>query len=126
MVQNVLIGIGAGAACALLSVAGAYGPPSAIVLIIFASLPILIAAIGWSHRAALVGIVAAGLGLAAVFNFTAALVIILTVGVPAWWLGYLALLARTDDTTGRIRRHRGSPPSWGAITKAAVMIASAG
>lgn len=116
MIQNVLIGISAGAASALLSVAGAYGPSSSIVLVIFAGLPILIAAIGWSHRAALVGIVVAGIGFAATFNLIAAAVLVATVGVPAWWLGYLALLARPDEKTGGLEWYpAGNLVFWAAI-----------
>jgi len=42
------MGIGAGAASTMLLLAAAYGPSGAILLVIFAGLPILIAAIGGS------------------------------------------------------------------------------
>lgn len=100
MLPHVLIGIGAGAASALLSVAGAFGPPAAILLVVFAGLPIMIAALGWSHFSALVAIVVAFLGMFAMFNFTVAIALALTVGLPAWWLGYLALLARPTAEAG--------------------------
>ena len=46
MVQNILIGIGAGAASALLSVASVFGPPSAVLLVIFAGLGQVLLVIG--------------------------------------------------------------------------------
>lgn len=113
--QNILIGIGAGAASALLSVAGAFGPPSAVLLVIFAGLPIMIAAIGWSHVAAMIAIATAFIGMFAAFNFTVAVALALTVGVPAWWLGYLALLARTNETGGLEWYPAGSLVFWAAM-----------
>ena len=75
-----------------------------------APLPILIAALGWSHWAALV---AAPIGAARprrgrAWHFLAAF--LFGVGLPAWWLGYLALLARPGATP---RRHRNGIRSVG-------------
>ncbi len=94
MVQIFLVGLGAGAAAALLFASVASGSILATLLFYLAPLPILIAALGWSHWAALVAslVAAAGLGAAlGLYFFTAFLI---GVGLPAWWLGYLALLAR--------------------------------
>ena len=68
MVQVVLIGIGAGAATALLFASVASGSPLSVPLFYLAPLPILIAAMGWSHWAALIAAVVAAAGLAAVFG----------------------------------------------------------
>ncbi|AMN42929.1 DUF2232 domain-containing protein [Rhodoplanes sp. Z2-YC6860] len=94
MAQIFLIGIGAGAAAALLFASVASGSPLAVVLFYLAPLPILIAALGWSHFAALVAAIAAAASLAAVFNVTLFIAFLIGIGLPAWWLGYLALLAR--------------------------------
>ena len=94
MVQIFLIGVGAGAAAALLFASVASGSPLAVVLFYLAPLPILIAALGWSHYAALVAALAAAASLAAVFNSTLFIAFLIGIGLPAWWLGYLALLAR--------------------------------
>ena len=104
MMQIVLVGLGAGAASALLFASVASGSPLSVLLFYLAPLPILIAAIGWSHWAALFAATAAALGLAAVFGSPFFLfAFLIGVGVPAWWLGYLALLARsTDDGQGNI------------------------
>jgi len=73
--------------------------------------PILIAALGWSHWAALVAAVAAAAGLAAVFNSTFFIAFLIGIGLPAWWLGYLALLARAGrGRAGRARMVSGRPP----------------
>src|SRR6266850_3808849 len=94
MIQIVLIGLGAGAAAALLFASVASGSIVATLLFYLAPLPILIAALGWSHWAALVAVLSAASGLAAVLGFYFFAAFLITVGMPAWWLGYLALLAR--------------------------------
>jgi hypothetical protein len=95
MVQFVLIGIAAGAASALLALSGIVGPSASVLLFIFAGLPIMIVAIGWSHWSALIAIATATFGLTAVVSWKIALPFAVTLGLPAWWLGYLTLLARS-------------------------------
>jgi len=96
MVQMVLIGLGAGAAAALLFASVASGSLLSVFLFYLSALPILIAALGWSHWAALIAAVCAATGLASVFGSFFLLAFLVGVGVPAWWLGYLALLARAE------------------------------
>jgi len=69
MMQIVLIGIGAGAAAALLFALAASGSMFALLLFSLAPLPILIAALGWSHRAEMLAAMSAASGLAAVLDF---------------------------------------------------------
>jgi hypothetical protein len=95
MVQMVLIGLGASAAAALLFASVASGSLLSVFLFYLSALPILIAALGWSHWAALIAAVFAAAGLASVFGSFFLLAFLLGVGVPAWWLGYLTLLARS-------------------------------
>ena len=94
MMQLVLIGISAGAATALLFASVASGSALSVPLFYLAPLPILIAAMGWSHWAALIAAVVASAGLAAVFGWLFFIAFLIGIGLPAWWLGYLALLAR--------------------------------
>lgn len=94
MTQLILIGMGAGAATALLFASVASGSLFSVLLFYLAPLPILIAALGWSHWAALVAAVFASIGLAAVFGPFLFAAFLFGIGLPAWWLGYLALLAR--------------------------------
>ena len=98
MVQIVLIGLGAGAASALLFAAIASGTILSIVLFYLAPLPILIAALGWSHLAGLLAVCAAT---ALVWAFAGRSSIAAPViAFGAWWLGYLALLARPTTNGG--------------------------
>src|ERR1051325_11057139 len=92
MMQVVLIGLGAGAAASLLFASVATGSLSAIFLFYLAPLPILIAALGWSHWAGLIAatVVAGAIGFLSGIFFISVFVI----AFGAWWLGYLAMLAR--------------------------------
>jgi hypothetical protein len=94
MLQILLVGAAAGSAAALLFASLVSGSLFSFLLFYLAPLPLVIAGLGWSHVAALVAALVAVAGLAAVFGgflFTAFLV---GFGLPAWWLSYLALLAR--------------------------------
>lgn len=94
MKQIVLIGLGAGAAAALLFASVLSGSLLSVVLFYLAPLPILIAGIGWSHWAALIASFFAAATLAAIFGGFLFVAFIIGIGLPAWWLAYLALLAR--------------------------------
>src|SRR5437870_5078231 len=99
MMQIVLIGMGAGAAAALLFASVASGSIIATLLFYLAPLPILIAALGWSHLAALVAVLSAASGLAAILGGYFVTAFLIGVGVPAWWLA-----ARIVKVSGRLRR----------------------
>jgi hypothetical protein len=92
MVQMVLVGLGAGAAAALLFASVASGSLAAVVLFYLAPLPIVIAALGWSHLAGLIAAAAATAAIAVLSGIFFLAVPMIAFG--AWWLGYLALLAR--------------------------------
>ncbi len=94
MMQIGLIGIGAGAAAALLFASVASGTLLSIPLFYLAPLPILIAALGWSHWAALIAALVGAVALAAAFGTIFFFGFLAGAGAPAWWLGYLAMLAR--------------------------------
>ena len=94
MVQILLIGAGAGLAAALLFASLASGSLLSILLFYLAPLPLMIAGLGWSHLAALVAAVVASAGLAVAFGGLLFAAFLLGIGLPAWWLSYLALLAR--------------------------------
>lgn len=100
MVQILLVAIGAGAAAALLFASVATGSLIATLLFYLSSLPILIAAMGWSHLAGLLGALLAATGLGLTLGFYFFLAFLFGVGLPAWWLGYLALLGRSVATNG--------------------------
>jgi len=98
MMQIVLVGVGAGAAAALLFASVASGSIAAIFLFYLAPLPILIAALGWSQLA---GLIAAAVATAVVAILSGTFFIAVPViAFGAWWLGYLALLARPATNGG--------------------------
>ena len=94
MVQNVLIGIAAGAASALLFASFASGSALSLLLVSIAPLPIAIAALGWSHVAGLVAALLGATALAVSLSGVLFIAFLMSVAVPACWLAYLALLAR--------------------------------
>jgi hypothetical protein len=98
MMQIVLVGLGAGAAAAMLFASVVSGSMAAIFLFYLAPLPILIAALGWSHVAGLIAAASA----AAVVGFLSGVffVSVFIIAFGAWWLGYLALLARPAANGG--------------------------
>jgi hypothetical protein len=127
MTQLVLIGIAAGAATALLFASVASGSLLSVLLFYLAPLPILIAALGWSHWAALIAAVFASAALATVFGSFLFLAFLLGIGLPAWWLGYLTLLARPvgADGQGGIEWYPvGHLVVWAAIVGALVVVAA--
>ena len=100
----------------------ASGSLLALVLFYLSPLPILIAGIGWNYLAGLVAALFAAACLAVVLDSHFALAFIVGVGLPAWWLGYLALLARPDGT-GTLEWY---PPGrivlWTALAGAAAIV----
>jgi hypothetical protein len=100
MMQFGLIGIGAGLASALLFASVASGSLLSVVLFYLAPLPLMIAALGWSHWAALIGALAGALALSAAFGSLFFLAFLACAGLPAWWLCYLAMLARPAPANG--------------------------
>jgi hypothetical protein len=94
MMQIGLIGISAGAAAALLFASVTSGSWLSVILFYLAPLPIMIAGLGWSHWAALVAAVAAAAAIGTIFGTAFFFAFLAGAGIPAWWLGYLTLLAR--------------------------------
>jgi hypothetical protein len=90
--------------------------------VLLAPLPIMIAAVGWSHWTALFAVVVAGAALTAAFGEPLWIPIYLVgAGLPAWWLGYLALLARGNDD-GTVEWYpAGRLVVWCAILGAAIV-----
>src|SRR4029453_13497942 len=98
MMQVILVGVGAGAAAALLFASVVSGAIAAVFLFYLAPLPILIAALGFSHIA---GLIAAAVATAVVTALSGTFFIAAPViAFGAWWLCYLALLARPAANGG--------------------------
>jgi hypothetical protein len=84
----------------------------------------LIAALGWTHYAAIAAVLFATLGLAVVFNTSVAFAFFIVIGLPAWWIGYLALLARPANGGDTEWYPVGRIVMWTALTAAAVVTAT--
>jgi Predicted membrane protein (DUF2232) len=124
MVQIVLVGLGAGAAAALLFASVTSGVVLAIFLFYLAPLPIMIAALGWSHWAGLVAAVTASGFLGLAFGGMFFIAFLAGVAVPAWWLGYLALLGRKGADDGIEWYPAGRLVLWAAALGALVITAA--
>lgn len=98
MIQIVAIGLGAGAAAALLFASVVSGSIAAVFLFYLAPLPILLAALGWSHWAGLIAAASAALAIGVLSGSFFISVAVIAFG--AWWLGYLSLLARPVGNGG--------------------------
>src|SRR6266404_5719947 len=90
MIAIVLIAIAAGSASALMFASIISGALISLLLFYLAPLPLMVAALGWGPLSASIGGIAAATGLGAIFG----LPYCITVALPAWWLGHLALLGR--------------------------------
>lgn len=117
MVQILIIGIAAGAAAALLFASLMSGSSFSLLLVSIAPLPILIAAMGWSHLAGLIAATVGATALAASLSGVLFAAFLVGVGLPAWWLAYLALLARptTQPTDGLEWYPVGQLVVWAAV-----------
>lgn len=96
--QVLLIGLGAGIVSALLFVALASGSVLSVALFYLAPLPVMIAGLGWGHVAALAASLTAAIGLGIGAGFWFSLAFLAGVGVPAYVLSYLAMLARPANS----------------------------
>src|SRR3954464_10250804 len=94
MMVMVLIALAAGCASALMFASIISGALISLVLFYLAPLPLMVAAIGWGPLSAPIGGIAAAIGLGALFGLPYCISYAITVALPAWWLGHLALLGR--------------------------------
>ena len=94
MIVNVLIALAAGCASALMFASIASGALISLVLFYLSPLPLMVAAMGWGPLTAALGGTLAALVLGGIFSSSYGLAFALTIALPAWWLGHLALLGR--------------------------------
>jgi hypothetical protein len=97
MIALLLIAIAAGCASALMFASIVSGALISLLLFYLAPLPLMVAALGWGTLAATVGGIGAAIGLGVIFGLPYCVAFAVTVALPAWWLGHLALLGRPVD-----------------------------
>jgi hypothetical protein len=102
MIQTLLIALGAGAASALLVATVATGSALSVPLFYLAPLPVLIVGLGWSQMSALIAASAAAVGLGVLFGVELLVAYVAGVGLPAYALAYLTLMARPNASTGAL------------------------
>jgi len=98
MIVTILIALAAGCASALMFASIISGALISLLLFYLAPLPLMVAALGWGPIAATIGGIAAASGLGAIFGLPYCIAFAITVALPAWWLGHLALLGRPLPT----------------------------
>jgi len=94
MIAIVLIAIAAGCASALMFASIISGALISLLLFYLAPLPLMVAALGWGPISATIGGMTAATGLGAIFGLPYCIAFAVTIALPAWWLGHLALLGR--------------------------------
>src|SRR5476651_1374162 len=94
MIAIILIALAAGCASALMFASVISGALISLLLFYLAPLPLMVAALGWGPLGATIGGIAAAIGLGAMFGLPYCIAFAITVALPAWWLGHLALLGR--------------------------------
>lgn len=125
MIVTGLVGFGAGVVSALLFAVVITGSPLGLLLSYVAPLPILIASLGWNHRAGLIASVVGALATWSVFRFEAGLAFAAGSALPGWWLAYLALLGRPVSENEVEWYPLGRLLVWIAVVSAAITMAGA-
>lgn len=120
-----VVGIGAGLVAALLFSVVITGSPLSALLYSASPLPIFIASLGWNHRAGLFATAAGALAVAVALTPTGGIAFALIIGLPAWWIAYLALLARADEQGALEWYPLGKLMLWIAATAALATVGSA-
>ncbi len=113
MITTLLIGLAAGCASALMFASIISGALISLLLFYLAPLPLMVTALGWGPLSATVGGIAAAIGLGAIFGLPYCIAFALTIAVPAWWLGHLALLGR--PATSGVSLSSGTTPNAPAM-----------
>ena len=94
MIAIVLIAMAAGCASALMFASMMSGALISLLLIYLAPLPLMVAALGWGPLSATIGGIGAATVLGSIFGLPYCIAFAVSVALPAWWLGHLALLGR--------------------------------
>src|SRR6476659_3894617 len=110
MIVITLIALAAGSASALMFASIISGALISLLLFYLSPLPLMVAALGWGPIAAAIGGIAAASGLGVLFGRPCCIAFVLTVALPAGWLGHLALLGRPLPNAGSGSGAAPAPP----------------
>src|ERR1700675_3753835 len=110
MIALLLIAIAAGCASALMFASIVSGALISLLLFYLAPLPLMVAALGWGPLCATIAGISAAIGLGAIFGLPYCIAFAVTVALPAWWLGHLALLGRPVDHHAASGNGEATPP----------------
>ena len=94
MTVILIIALAAGAASATMFASITSGALIALLLVYLAPLPLMVAAIAWGPISAAIGGIGASAVLGGIFGPAYGAAYGISVALPAWWLGHLALLGR--------------------------------
>ncbi len=89
---NLLVGLVAGAAAAVLYAAAGTGSMLSFALFYIATLPLFIVGLGWGWQASIAAIIAGTLATGMLGGQTASIMFLLAFALPSGWLCYLSLL----------------------------------
>ncbi len=124
MISSLLIALAAGAASAVMFASIVSGALVSIFLFYLAPLPLMVACLGWGPMTATIGGIAAATSLGLLFGMGYLAIFAITIAVPAWWLGHLALLGRpVVDAPASVTGNSGPVMEWYPIGRILLWIA---
>ena len=94
MIMFILIALAAGSASALMFASIISGALISLLLFYLAPLPLMVATLAWGPLCGTIGGIGAAMGLGLMFGLPYCVAFAMTIALPAWWLGHLALLGR--------------------------------
>ena len=94
MIMYILIALAAGSASALMFASIVSGALISLLLFYLAPLPLMVATLAWGPLCGTIGGIGAAMGLGLMFGLPYCVAFAMTIALPAWWLGHLALLGR--------------------------------
>ncbi|WP_026479932.1 DUF2232 domain-containing protein [Ahrensia sp. 13_GOM-1096m] len=98
--QDIMIGLIAGAATALLCLGVATGSGLSILLYLLSAVPIMVAGLGWSLAASIIATFVATIAVFVIANEMTALFVVLTTALPAAACAYWMTLSRPAEEIG--------------------------
>ncbi len=123
MISSLLIALAAGAASAVMFASIVSGALVSIFLFYLAPLPLMVACLGWGPMTATIGGIAAATSLGALFGMGYLAIFAITIALPAWWLGHLALLGRVVEAPASVMGNAEPRTEWYPVGRILLWIA---